>query len=265
MDGKGYMKCRGFTLLEIVMVLLVISVLAAALAPNVVKIMNDAREEATRKELEAIQRAIVGKPLEGQYGYVGDMGGLPASLTDLNTNPGATVYNSSHLNGIGMGWNGPYLSFGYSADDYLRDAWGNNYLYDSVSGQISSLGADGVPGTNDDLLISSVPLNIRGDISAMVTVADAGNLNVTKTLDDTEAAVWVYYANNGTEANAAARWNNSLKAFTTQDWLTHPPQGVHAVKVVGLGDYAGNEATVNAVVIRGTTSVNIFLGIFDLG
>jgi hypothetical protein len=104
-----------------------------------------------------------------------------------------------------------------------------------------------------------------GDISVTVTVADSNNLKVTKTLDDNEAAVWVYYASNGAEASAVASWNKKIKAFTTQKWSTHPHQGVHAVKAVGLGNYAGTEAIVNAVVLRGTTSVDVFLGIFNLG
>ncbi len=264
MNCKGYLKCRGFTLLEVIMVLMVISILAATFAPSIFKTVDDARQEATRKEMEAIYQATVGKPADGIYGYVGDMGSLPGSLKYLNANPGVPAHNSKHLNGIGMGWNGPYLSFGYSADDYLRDAWGNYYLYDSKTGQLTSQGSDGVQGTNDDLITPPDPVKPWGDISTIVIVADAGNLSVTKTLDDTEAVVWIYYADNGAETSVSAGWDNSIKAFTTQGWSTHPHQGVHAIKAVGLGDYAGNEAIVNVVVIRGTTVVKLFLGIFNL-
>ncbi|MBI5788874.1 MAG: prepilin-type N-terminal cleavage/methylation domain-containing protein [Candidatus Schekmanbacteria bacterium] len=255
---------RGFSLLEILVVMTIIAILGATLAPAAFQIIDDSRESATRAEMESNHRAIVGDPHQGQYGYAADLGGLPTSLADLNTNPGAPVYNGDNLLGIGLGWNGPYINSGYAANNYLLDAWGRDYLYDSNTGQITSLGSDGLQATHDDLVVPATAVSVRGDISVTVTVADGQNSKVTRNLGNDAASVWIYYSANGEEQNAAAVWDNNNQAFTTYSWTTHPHQGMHAVKVIGLDNFSGTEAVTEALVYRGTTFINVFLGFFDL-
>ena len=64
----------GFTLIEVIVVIAVISILAAMAVPYAVKIIDQSREEATKKEMEEIHRAIMGDPKGPTAGYLGDMG-----------------------------------------------------------------------------------------------------------------------------------------------------------------------------------------------
>ena len=85
---------NGFTMGEMVIVLAVIAILAAMIAPLAVNQITQARYDACREELQIIKQAIVGDPslIEGgvrsSYGFVGDIGVIPVSLQELVTNPG---------------------------------------------------------------------------------------------------------------------------------------------------------------------------------
>ena len=96
-------------------------------------------------------RGMVGKPGDGRFGFVGDIGRLPASFQELAQPGGLPAYTTSTTRGIGMGWRGPYVNIGTSANDYLTDAFGRAYTGAS-SGQVRSAGPDGVAGNADDIV-----------------------------------------------------------------------------------------------------------------
>ena len=79
----------GFTLIEIVMIIVVLGLLAALLFPSFIGVSESSRKTATRHELETLKRAIVGNPsavVGGRFvdpGFEGDIGHPPASLIDL--------------------------------------------------------------------------------------------------------------------------------------------------------------------------------------
>jgi general secretion pathway protein G len=146
--------CRGMTLLELVVVLLVIGLVAAILVPRAIDLIGPAKRTVTERELLNLKRAIVGNPdlvASGSYsqrGYAGDVGSLPTSLTDLATKPsGAPNWDPWTK----KGWNGPYIDA--STGDYLKDAWGTNYVYSSASRTITSYGADKSAGGGDDIVV----------------------------------------------------------------------------------------------------------------
>lgn len=262
---KANISRKGFTLLEVIIVLMVLSVLGGMLAPMTMKFLTDARNETTRAEIEVVHKVIVGDIANGQYGYVGDVGALPASLDDLNANPGIPAYGSAgNANGVGMGWNGPYVNIGGSAGDYQADAWGNNYFFSTgdglPAGQILSLGADGKQGTNDDLTFPPSAVDVTGDLSITVKVADQNNTQVTQVLDETEVIVDIHFSSSGAEAHATVNYAGGL--FTA----TGLHQGVHAVYIEGkdLTSYDDDTVTANALVSQGMTSMTIFLGTYDL-
>jgi general secretion pathway protein G len=93
----------GFTLIEVLLVVVIIGILAALVGPRLVGRAGDAERAAARADISTITMAI--------QVYEMDMGSLPPSLEALMNNPG------------GNRWKGPYLSTA------PVDPWGNAYVY----------------------------------------------------------------------------------------------------------------------------------------
>lgn len=146
---------NGFTLIEVLMVTLLVTILAVVSVTVLPDTINESRFNQTVAKLNQIRNAMIGNPeiREGttrtSFGYWGDVGALPATITDLLTIPGGvSAYAVNSTARVGMGWNGPYLSGGNSDTDYTKDAWGNALVYTSGASPptIVSLGADGAVG-----------------------------------------------------------------------------------------------------------------------
>ncbi|MBD3402095.1 hypothetical protein GF420_04305 [candidate division GN15 bacterium] len=133
----------GFTLVELVIIIVTLGILAAVAIPRFADVTEGSRTTATTDELNRIKRAIVGNPSAvagGQQvdrGFEGDVGHLPASLQDLVVKPDSIAAYDRLTR---LGWNGPYLD---GADNkYLTDAWGNAYVYQPSNRRIISTGGD---------------------------------------------------------------------------------------------------------------------------
>jgi len=117
---------KGFTLIELIIVVVIIGVLTAVAARKIGPLNQSARIEETKAEMNTLAMAICGNPeLENNgiridFGYIGDIGAMPPNLDALYTNPGS--YST---------WNGPYIknSFEQIAGDYKKDAWQADYAY----------------------------------------------------------------------------------------------------------------------------------------
>jgi prepilin-type N-terminal cleavage/methylation domain-containing protein len=146
MSGASFASLRqgGFTLIELVMIIVVLGVLAAVAIPRFTGITESSRVNATKSELNALKRAIVGYPSAisgGEYidrGFEGDVGFIPSRLADLVVKPDS-IPPYDRLNRLG--WNGPYIDS--SGGDYLRDAWENTYIYQPAARCIMSSGGNG--------------------------------------------------------------------------------------------------------------------------
>lgn len=126
---------RGFTLIEVIIVIAIVSILAGIMIPFIYRVWENAEIETTRERMSDLKKAIVGDPrliqngVRINYGYVGDCGTLPGKLENL------IVADSNEC----PNWKGPYLPAGFNSSDYDKDAWGNSFNYTIIE-RIDSLG-----------------------------------------------------------------------------------------------------------------------------
>lgn len=120
----------GFTLIELMVVLLIIGVLAALIVPNVLDRADDARVTAAKTDVNNLMQALKLYRLDNQR-YPTAEQGLQALLTKPTTAPVPPNWKS-------------YL------DLLPNDPWGKPYVYlnPGIKGEIDvmSLGADGQAG-----------------------------------------------------------------------------------------------------------------------
>jgi general secretion pathway protein G len=124
----------GFTLIEILVVIAVLSVLAALVAPNVFRHLGTAKDAAARSQMEMIGAGLDAYRLDnGRYPTTAQ--GLEALWQEPTAEPRPT------------NWRGPYLRKAVPADP-----WGNPYVFVSPGEanpngyDLLSYGADGQPG-----------------------------------------------------------------------------------------------------------------------
>lgn len=150
---------RGFSLLEVVVAVAVLATIAALTVPVLASLNRSDNERATQQQVERVYRAIFGEPARGEFGYVGDMGRLPTSLTELVDQGSQLAFHTSdgateHVGRIGTGWRGPYLRDLFSTTDLLADAWGQPLTF--TNGQVVSAGPDGAISTTGDNIVFPV-------------------------------------------------------------------------------------------------------------
>jgi len=74
-DASGYARDRGFTLVELLLVLFIVALLASIVAPSVIGSMQKARESTLKEDLHVLRKA-----LDDHYA---DHGKYPDELAEL--------------------------------------------------------------------------------------------------------------------------------------------------------------------------------------
>jgi len=115
-------KQSGFTLVELLLVLVILALIAGLVLPGIIGKAESAKAKAASSQISRISMSV--------ESFYLDTGNIPSSLDELVNEP--TGAN---------GWNGPYIK-----NSLLKDPWGQPYKY-TVPGQhgdfdIVSYGAD---------------------------------------------------------------------------------------------------------------------------
>ncbi|MGA7105865.1 MAG: type II secretion system major pseudopilin GspG [Candidatus Deferrimicrobiaceae bacterium] len=136
-NGRGRLRERaGFTLLEIMVVIVILGLLAALVVPKLIGRTEEAKRTQTRIQIKNLEQALQLFKLDNGF-YPSTEQGIDALVRAPEVGRVPKNYRK-----------GGYL------DRVPKDPWGNVYVYVSPGTQgdydISSYGADGVAGGEDE-------------------------------------------------------------------------------------------------------------------
>jgi general secretion pathway protein G len=133
-NTEGCRSEKGFSLIELIVVLVILGLLAAVVAPSIYNKLAKGKDQIARIQIKEIEGAL--------QLYLFDLGRYPTSGEGLDS----LVRSPGNIDA----WKGPYL-----AKDVPNDPWGKPYMYrcPGTHGDFDlfSYGADGAEGSDDDV------------------------------------------------------------------------------------------------------------------
>ena len=124
----------GFTLVELLVVLIILGLVASIAGPNVMKYLGSSKAKTAKLQLKEIESSL-------ELFFL-DTGQYPATEQGID----ALIKNDGSI----MGWNGPY----FKTAQVPNDPWGHSYVYlkpgEHGAFDLISLGADNQPGGEGD-------------------------------------------------------------------------------------------------------------------
>ncbi|MDA0322591.1 MAG: type II secretion system major pseudopilin GspG [Verrucomicrobia bacterium] len=127
--SAGVVRHAGFTLIEVLLVVVIIGILIGVAAPKLSGRVKQAQVQGTRQSIRNVSLAL--------DTFEVDIGHYPSSIQNLLTSSGEN------------NWNGPYLKDGRTP----QDAWGVDlqYALEGDAYKLRSAGPDGQMGSGDDI------------------------------------------------------------------------------------------------------------------
>lgn len=133
----GKSKRRGFTLLELMIVIVILGLIAGLVGLKLIKRGEEAKLTVTKVQMKNLEDALNLYKLHNSR-YPTTEQGLKALVEKPDVDP------------IPKNWKGPYI------EKVPTDAWGNEFIYvsDGKHFTLISPGPDGEEGTDDDIKVS---------------------------------------------------------------------------------------------------------------
>lgn len=133
MKIQKHLRQRGFTMIELLVVLVILGLLAGLVGPKMFGKVDNAKVKTAQTQLKMLKGALQTYRLD-----VGEYPSTQEGLAAVNSKPDSAKAKQN--------WQGPYLS-----EKVPQDPWGNPYQYRREPHGVEditlfSLGADGKPG-----------------------------------------------------------------------------------------------------------------------
>ncbi len=210
-------KYNGFTLIELVLIIVILGIISTIAMKSMQPAVEQTRLEATTQEMDMLVQAIIGDENQVQdgirmdFGYVGDVGSLPANLDALATNPGYST------------WDGPYIQNDFSEDteDYKRDGW--NELYTYIGGVTITSNGGG----------STITKQLARNVSDLTSNTVTGNiydgLGAVPGANSSDITITIYYPDGSGGLTSSSINPSASGAFSFSNSI---PVGNHLIRAV---------------------------------